>query len=163
VQPLYDVWKFTRERLDGAVDRLTDEQAAWRPYPGAHSITEMLYHVAGAEHWMATRLLGLDPEATERDAKIDRSVRASFITDDPFPFGPGECTLADARKALEETAPLAERVLRDPGPDILERPLETPLGPTVPGVGGLWRIAQHAAYHTGQIWTYRSLPGFPAG
>ncbi|MGE0001012.1 MAG: DinB family protein [Fimbriimonadaceae bacterium] len=158
---LYDVWYFTRQRLDQSIEELSEEQAAWRPYPGAHSIVEMVYHIAGAEHWMATRLLGLEPEATERDAKIDRSVRASFITDDPFPFSPGECSLADARLALDETAPLAERVLREPGPDILEKPLETPLGPVVPGVGGLWRIAQHAAYHTGQIWTYRSLPGFP--
>lgn len=160
---LFDVWRFTRERLDQSIEGLTEEQAAWRPYPGAHSIAEMVYHVAGAEHWMATRLLGLDPEATERDARIDRSVRASFITDDPFPFGPAECSLADARKALGETSPLAERILQNPSDELLKKPLETPLGPTVPGVGGLWRIAQHSAYHTGQIWTYRSLPGFPAG
>lgn len=159
---LYDVWLFTRQRLDQSIEGLSEAQAAWRPHETAHTIAEMLYHVAGAEHWMATRLLGLDPEATERDKKIDRSVRASFITDDPFPFGAGECTLADARLALAETAPLAERVLKNPGPEILEKPLETPLGPVVEGVGGLWRIAQHAAYHTGQIWTYRSLPGFPA-
>lgn len=163
MQPFYDIWKFTRERLEGAVEGLSEAQAAWRPHAKAHSTTEMLYHVAGAEHWMGCRLLGLDPEATERDAKIDRSVRASFITDDPFPFGPGEATLADARAALEETARLVEPLLREPPAAVLAMDLETPLGPVVPGVGGLWRIAQHAAYHTGQIWTYRGLPGFPQG
>lgn len=159
----YATWTFTRERLAQAVEDLTDAQAAWKPRPGAHSTTEMLYHLAGAEHWFACRLKGESPHATEFDRKLDDAVRAEFITDAPFPFSGDELTLAGGLAALEYSFAEMKPVMENPTPEMLERPIETAFGPIVPGIGGLQRIAQHSAYHTGQIWMMRMSPDFPVG
>jgi len=157
-----EIWEFTRTRLDQAIEDLSEDQAAWRPFPDSNTIAEMVYHMAGAEHWFGCRILGIDPEATDYEAKLDRSVRAQFLTGDTFPFQGDELTLAKARDALAFTEARARDVLGNPTPDRLGRSMESPMGPIVDGKGGILRISQHCAYHTGQIWTYRQMPGFPA-
>ncbi|MBS1722187.1 MAG: DinB family protein [Armatimonadetes bacterium] len=162
MSPYAEVWKFTRERLAPAYQDLSPRQLCWRPHASAMTIGEMLYHVAGAEHWFGKRLQGEDPYSTEMDARIDKSVRAQFINEDPFPFSEEDMTVEQIDAALRHTENLVRPLLEDPSHEALTRMVETPLGPTVEGVGGLWRIAQHAAYHTGQIWAYRQRPDFPA-
>src|SRR5262245_35158876 len=61
MQPLRDAWKFTRDRLDQSYQDLTEKQLIWRPHPDAHSIGEILYHVAAAEHYWAARLTDQNP------------------------------------------------------------------------------------------------------
>lgn len=156
-----ETWEFTRVRLAQSIDDLTEEQGAWRPFPGANTITEMVFHLAGAEHWFGCRVLGVDPNSTEFERKLDNSVRAKFLTGDIFPFEGEELTLANAKQALEFSSKRARQFLTEQTPEQLARQIESPLGPIVDGVGGLLRIAQHSAYHTGQIWTYRQMPGFP--
>jgi len=154
-------WEFTRTRLAQAIDDLSEEQAAWRPFPGANTITEMVFHMAGAEHWFGCRVLGEDPGSTDFERKLDNSVRAQFLTGDIFPFEGADLTLAKAKEALEFSSVRARRFLTSQTAEELSRQIESPMGPIVDGVGGLLRIAQHCAYHTGQIWTYRQMPGFP--
>ena len=63
--------------------------------------------------------------------------------------------------ALETAYEVVGPVIESPSPEQLTMPVETVIGPVVNGVACLWRVAQHAAYHTGQIWTYRMDPRFP--
>lgn len=155
------IWQFTRERLRAAYQDLNPAQLTWKPYAGGHGICEYLLHVAGAEHYWAARLVAKDPRPTEFEAKLDRAVREGFITEVAFPFGPEELTLRMAEDALQfaydELAPIIEK----PKAEQLEMRIESPLGPVVSGREGLWRVCQHAAYHTGQIWHMRLNPDFP--
>lgn len=162
MSPYGEVWRFTRERMAPSYLDLSPAQLRWRPTADARSIGEMLYHVAGAEHWFGCRLRGIDPNSTDYDARLDRSVRAQFINDDPFPFEDVDMNVPMIESALQHTDGIVRPVLENPSQEVMTRLVETPLGPTVEGIGGLWRIAQHAAYHTGQIWTYRQMAGFPS-
>lgn len=161
MEGLVDVWEFTRMRLKQAHEDLTHEQGMWRPFKGANTIIEMMYHMAGAEHWFGCRILGINPEQSEFERKLDMSVRAQFLTGDIFPFTGDELTLEKARNALDFSEIRARKVLSSATPEQLAIKIESPMGPIVDGKGGLLRIAQHSGYHTGQIWTYRQMPEFP--
>ena len=159
MSPYGEIWKFTRERLAQSYSDLTPEQLAWRPNPGAHNIGEWIYHVAGAECWFASRLTGNG--GSEFEKKLMGAARASFISDDPFPFGDGDMTVKGIGEALSLSGAFIGPVIESPSADQLSMPVETVIGPVVEGVACLWRVAQHAAYHTGQIWLYRQNPAFP--
>ena len=156
-----EVWQFGRGRLKATYERLSDEQMKWRPFPGGHCIYEYLFHVAGAEHYWATRLAGADPSATEFDAKLDKAVRNGFLLDEPFPFSEGEFRLELAIKALDKAYAEIGPIIEKPTAEQLAMQIESPIGPVVSGREGFHRIAQHAAYHTGQIWLLRLDPRFP--
>jgi uncharacterized damage-inducible protein DinB len=157
-----EVWLFTRERLAGSWEDLDDSQLRWRPWEGAHSIAQMLAHVAGAEHYLACRTLGRDPHATPDEQRLDRAVIASFIQEtEPFPFADEELTRPFLERLLNSAAALAREALENPTAEQLQREFPSPLGPIITGRQALWRMAQHPAYHTGQIWLYRLSPTFP--
>lgn len=160
MSPYGEIWSFTRERLAQAFQDLSQEQLLWRPFPECHNIGEMLYHVAGVEVWFATRMSAVedDPEF----AKLSEAARAAYITSDPFPYGDAEMTLEKIDAVLATSGRLVSPVMSSPSESQLTMEVETVIGPVVPGVACLWRVAQHAAYHTGQIWTYRLDPRFPA-
>jgi len=162
MSPYGEVWRFTRERLAQALEGLTPAQLVWRPHPGACSIGEMTYHMAGSEVWFSDRLGPQPPVLTPYSERIEARVRARFITDAPFPFEDADMTPDRLKTALEFSGDRFRPIVDAPTPEMLERPVETPLGATVPGVAGLWRVVQHPAYHTGQIWVYRQDPEFPA-
>src|SRR5947199_7374356 len=110
-----DVWQFTRERLDQAYKDLSEEQLAWRPHGDAHSIGELVYHMAGAEHYWATRMSNRDPRSTEWEAKLDRSVREGFLLEGTAPpFGPEDMKLSLLEKALEFSASELRPILENP-------------------------------------------------
>lgn len=159
MSPYGEVWKFTRERLVQSFRDLTPAQLTWRPFREGHNIGEMLYHVAGVECWFGTKMTGLQPEGEV--ARLVLAARASYITDEPSPFGDTDMNVADIEAALARGAATIEQVITNPTAEQLSMDVETVIGPVVPGVACLWRVAQHAAYHTGQIWTYRQNPGFP--
>ena len=160
MSPYGEVWKFTHERLDQAFHDLTDEQLRWRPRPDAHSIAEWIFHLAGSDIWFATRMRGIEPD--DWAAKLQRAARAGFIDDSPMPFNDNDATVENLKGALEHSASYLLALLENPSTQQLEMQVETVIGPMVPGVACLWRVAQHAAYHTGQIWVYRFDPSFPA-
>lgn len=156
-----EVWRFTRDRLRPACADLSHEQLLWRPNADAHCIYEYLYHIAGAEHYWAARMSGSDPRADALTELLDRSVREGFLADGPCPcmaLPPDQKSVEHALSfAFDELAPIID----EPTPEQLEMTMESPLGPIVTGREGFLRVAQHAAYHTGQIWLLRMLPDFP--
>lgn len=158
---LGSVWLFTRSRLAPAHEGLTARQLLWQPYVSGHCIAEYLLHIAGAEHYWAARLTGREPAATEFEAKLDRAVIDGFLEDRPFPFASYELTRDTIERALAFTFDEIKPVFDTPTPEMLEMPLVSPIGDPVTGQAGLIRLAQHAAYHTGQIWLLRQHPGFP--
>jgi hypothetical protein len=155
-----EVWTFTRGRLEQAYQDLSDAQLRWRPHPESHCIGEMVYHVAGVEIWFGLQMS--DTKRTAELAKLSEAARASYITGDPFPFDDSDMTKQALDAALETAYEVVGPVIENPSSEQLTMQVETVIGPVVNGVACLWRIAQHAAYHTGQIWTYRMDPGFPA-
>lgn len=159
-----EVWLFTRERLAGAWEDLAEEQLHWTPWHGAHTIAKILAHVAGSEHYLGSRILGVDPASNQEDVRLDRAVIASFIEEqEPFPYSEEELTRGFVASLLERSGAIANRALSNPSDEQLQREFRAPLGNIITGRQALWRMAQHAAYHTGQIWTYRQHPQFPRG
>jgi len=156
-----ETWKFTRVRLDASLEGLTDEQMSWRPHENAHTIFELLYHIAGCEHHWATRMTRRSPEETDFDAKLDQAAKDGFLREGGCPFD--EMSLPAARRALDYAREEIEIVICRPTAEQLAMTLLSPIGDTVTGREGLARLAQHAGYHTGQIWMMRMDPCFPAG
>lgn len=162
MREIADIWRFTRTRLAQAIEGLSDAQLNWRMFEGAHSIAEYLYHVAGAELYWAHHLGGWQP-ANEFEAGVLACCTDSFLNEKPFPLSPSLCNARDVARALgfayEQLAPIIE----SPTPEQLAKPLRSPIGDAITGWEGLIRVAQHAAYHTGQIWLMRMHPAFPRG
>ena len=156
-----EVWHFSRSRLKATYEGLSDGQMKWRPYPGGHCIYEYLVHIAGAEHYWATRLGGLNPSSTQFDGNLDKSVRNGFLRDEPFPFAEPEFSFELANRALDQSFAELRPIIEQPTHEQLEMRIESPIGPIVSGREGFHRIAQHAAYHTGQIWVLLQDPRFP--
>lgn len=157
---LGDVWAFTRVRLDQSLDGLTDKQMMVTPYPGGHSIFEIAYHIAGAEHYWACRLLDIDPNRTPYDAKIDRAIFDGFLREGDSPFTEDDLNRSALDQALAYTEGLIRPIYENPTAEQLEFRMKSPIGDDVTGREGLIRLAQHAGYHTGQIWTIRLMNGW---
>ena len=160
MSPYGEVWNFTRERLSQSYQGLSEDQLRWRAHDKSHNIGEWVYHVAGVECWFGARMGGLT--VTDEIARLTEAARADFITDTPFPFHDGDMSVSALDAALAVAAQCVREVMESPSEAQLEMPVETVIGPVVPGVACLWRVAQHAAYHTGQIWMYRFDPRFPS-
>lgn len=156
------VWQFTRIRLAQSIDGLIDAQLNWRMYEGAHSIAEYLYHVAGAELYWAHHLGGWQP-ADAFEAGVLACCTNSFLNEKPFPLSPSLCNPRDVARALSLSYEQLAPIIESPTPEQLAKPLRSPIGDAITGREGLIRVAQHAAYHTRQIWLIRMHPGFPKG
>lgn len=160
---LHDVWEFTRQRLDQSLDGLSLAQLEWRPYEESHPTFDLVYHICGAEHYWASRLGGTDPAENEYAARLDKAVHDGFLREGTAPFGAPEFrSIAELRKAMDYTAAEVRALHKNLSQDVLDMPLLSPIGDPVTGYQGLIRLAQHAGYHTGQIWIYRMDPRFPA-
>src|SRR5437763_6462338 len=100
MQSLFEIWRFTRDRLDPAYKDLSEQQLLWRPHAAAHNIGELVYHMAGAEHYWATRMTDRDPRANHSEEKLDRAVREGFLLEGTLsPFGPEDMQLPMLEKA----------------------------------------------------------------
>jgi len=159
---LLTIWQFTRTRLAQAIAGLNEAQLNWRLFEGAHSIAEYLYHVAGAELYWAHHLGRWQP-ADEFEAGVLACATDSFLNEKPFPLPQSVCTLYDVERALNLSRAHLSPILESPTPEQLAKPVRSPIGDPVTGREGLIRVAQHAAYHTGQIWLMRMHPAFPQG
>lgn len=120
-----------RETLDG----VDVARAAAKPIPGAHSIWELVLHVAGWDDVVRRRLQGehvLEPEAGDFPA-IDATDEAAW------------------RAALDRLA-ANEASLRELVETIEECALpQVPENNTTPRYVSLYGVLQHRAYHAGQI------------
>ncbi|MFQ3611816.1 MAG: DinB family protein [Fimbriimonadales bacterium] len=160
MEALAELWRFTRLRLDQAIADLDDTGLNWRLFEGAHSIAEYLYHVAGVELYWAHHLGGYTP-SDEWEWGVLRCATDSFLREAPFPLPPSACTVEQVRRALERSAELFRPLIEHSTPEQLAQPVTSPIGDPITGREGLIRAAQHASYHTGQIWLMRMHPQFP--
>ncbi len=158
-----EVWNFTRARLAEAIEGLSEEQLSWRLYPEAHTIFEMVYHVAGVEHYWSSRMTGRDPAATDFEALLDLAVHGGFLREGVGgPFREAKyLTAAALDQAIAFTGERVRLIMENPTEAQLAMVLESPVGDSVTGAQGLARLSQHASYHTGQIWLASMSPRFP--
>lgn len=156
------IWHFTRARLAQAIEGLTEVQLNWRLFESAHSIAEYLYHVAGAELYWAHHLGDWRP-ANEFEAGVLACATDSFLNAKPFPLPQSVCTMREVARALNLSQAQLTPIIESPTPEQLAKPVRSPIGDPITGHEGLIRVAQHAAYHTGQICLMRMHPAFPTG
>jgi hypothetical protein len=152
------IYKISHGRMLQSIEGLSTEQLVWKPHPDANSIFQMLMHVAGGEMFFAKRLQ--DRELSEHEARIEACARDRVINDNPFPFRDEEASPELLLETLRASNAMVQPMMDDPEP-WREKQIETPLGPVDYAQGIFARIAQHPAYHTGQVWVYRFDPRFP--
>jgi uncharacterized damage-inducible protein DinB len=134
-----------REGLDG----ITASAAASHPIPGAHSIWELVLHLAAWRGEVMRRLEGGEPGMPPEG-------------DWPPVADTSEAAWAEARRRLEDShRRLAEAVARF-AEDKLDQPVgRKPPDPALGNVGTyyvmLHGIAQHDAYHMGQVAILRKV------
>ena len=160
MEAIAELWRFTRLRLDQAIADLDDRALNWRLFDGAHSIAEYLYHVAGVELYWAHHLGGYMPQ-DEFEQGVLRCATDSFLREAPFPLLPSACTVEQVRRTLARSGELFRPLVEAPTAEQLAMPVTSPIGDPITGREGLLRAAQHASYHTGQIWLMRMHPEFP--
>jgi hypothetical protein len=126
----------------GFLEGLSTADAAAHPFPGARSIWEQVLHVTAWTREVTRRLKGATPSVPpegEWPAVIDASPAA----------------WARDRAALGTAHAEAVAVARALGPDAWTRPIgrsrEAALGTGVDVTGLIVGLAQHHAYHIGQI------------
>ena len=129
----------------GAVRDVSAADAAWRPMPGRHSIWELMLHIAYWNYAVRRRI------TSDGGARFPRSPAN-------WPAQPDQPTAAawDADRAVlrEEHARLVEAIRAVP----VERLGDRPAGAKKWTFGELLTgIAQHDAYHTGQIQLLKRL------
>ncbi|MBS1709178.1 MAG: DinB family protein [Armatimonadetes bacterium] len=154
-------WQFTRGRLAQSWEDLSDTQLHWRSPEGENSIAEILAHIAGCEHFLGKRLLSEDPVASAYDAKLDAGARAVFLNEESCPWSAEELGHDGLSAMLAASAATSERALGEGFEGRQDKEQDSPLGATITGFGAAQRMAQHAGYHTGQIWMLRRHPQFP--
>lgn len=120
--------------LREALDRLTAEQAAARPIESAHSIWEIVEHIAGWENVFRLRLEGTQRRAPEED----------------FPTV-GQVNEEAWKQALAKLDATHARLIK-----VISELPDTKLDETVVGTGYSVRyllhgIVRHHVYHAGQI------------
>lgn len=149
MHPFGEVWRFTRTRLSSALDSMSERTAQFRAFASGHNTIEYCLHIAAAEHYWAHRL-GSCPESA-RGTLLERCLFEGFLHDGSFPAEFAEFNLKQAVGELDWTMSLIQPVFDSPTESQVSMELTSPIGDAVLGREGLMRLAQHAAYHTGQI------------
>ncbi len=161
VSELVEYWLFGRRRLETAVEGLSDAQAEWRMHDSAHSVIEIVYHLAGAEQYWWKRMKPAPDSDPHFDPKLESAVFDGFLRDGACPFGGEENSLKQCLNVYQRTGGLIRPILELPTREQLEMRLISPFGDDVSGKEGLIRLCSHAPYHCGQIWAMRLHPQFP--
>ena len=128
--------------ITGVLNGVTAEAAAQRPIPGAHTIWELVLHMAVWTREVASRAGGADAKNPPEDWPAAR-------------FGGGQAAWQAAQDELAAAQKELESVVAALGPDDLLRVVgdqrDPALGTGLP-VGTVIRgLLQHHAYHQGQI------------
>lgn len=149
MHPFGEVWRFTRSRLTSILAAMSENEARFRAFSGGHSTIEYCLHMAGAEHYWASRLGGVP--RSERGDLLERCLFEGFLHDGSFPSELSTHTLDQAQTELAWTFELIAPIFESPTESQLLMELTSPIGDAVSGREGLLRLSQHAAYHAGQI------------
>jgi hypothetical protein len=152
-------YRLSRGRLDETIWDLNADQLNWRLHTDALTIGEMVLHVAGVEVAFASQLTGI--ELDESLLKLRRAATEGSLNDKPFPYSTGEITPDLVHQALTTSRAIVEPILANPTEEVLDKQVQSALGPVIDGRGTLARFAFHPAYHQGQAYLIRHCPGFP--
>ncbi|HWD39568.1 MAG TPA: DinB family protein [Fimbriimonas sp.] len=152
-------WTLSRQRFVDEIKDLSDAQLQWRMHPGSLSIGQMALHVAGVEVSFSSQLLGIELDA-ER-ARLRKAATDGVVNDKPFPWEDSQITALLVSESLSGSKAMVEPVLTDPSAQILEKQLQSALGPVITGQGALARLGFHSAYHQGQAYLMKTSPAFP--
>ena len=115
----------------------------------------------GSSLWEDNDMVDAFQPCDEFEAGVLQCTRDSFLNEKPFPLSQAHCTAADVERALQLAYEQLAPIIESPTPEQLAKPVRSPIGDPIDGREGLIRAAQHAAYHTGQIWLMRMHPQFP--
>lgn len=121
---------------------VTAEEARWRPARHVHSIWEITLHIAGWSHECAARLAGNppgEPAGGDWPALGPDQDEEGWQDAVQQVFNGRDALLAALRKADESTLDSTENTSSDP------------TGHPVTRAGMILGVAQHNAYHAGQI------------
>ncbi|HYD51386.1 MAG TPA: DinB family protein [Gemmatimonadaceae bacterium] len=125
-----------------ALNAVTAATAAARPIADAHSIWEIVLHLTGWKHEVCRRVEGADPGMPSNG-------------DWPEPEAPSEDAWVTAREELEAAHRrliAATRLMQETRlGDMVGAHRDSPLGTGVSFHAMLLGVAQHDAYHAGQV------------
>lgn len=122
-------------RIGRVLERLDDDDLAWRPNEESNSIGNLVLHVAGNLRQRVVSALGGAPDTRDRDAE--------FNTRGPF-------RRAALREALDGAVQAADAVLAQLPPDRLGQPVRV-RDAEQPVLEVLLGVVAHMAEHAGQI------------
>lgn len=127
---------------DKLLEGITAEQAGKKPVPGGHSIWQQVLHMISWTREVTRRIQGQAP--------------ANPVEGDwPSPKSKSDAAWVETRKKLQDAhQELLETIRKQPA----ER-WDQPVGNGVTVLGMLIGLAQHDAYHIGQIATLRRAAG----
>ncbi len=149
--------EYSRERLLGSLEGLTDEQIKWRPSDKANSIGSILLHLTRMHDRDLPRCFQ-QPEVWEAEgwkAKLglpDPQAPATFESGHTFDAVNGGNARLD--QLIDYTTKVRETVLKHLSTaDMkdLEKPLEARAHPEWSGAAWLMHAALHESHHQGQI------------
>lgn len=137
----------SREKL---LDGITAEQASRKPVPGGHSIWQQVLHMISWTREVTRRIQGQAP--------------ASPVEGDwASPKSKSEAAWVETRKKLEEAHQELLATIRKQPAERWDQPVgrvqDPALGTGVTMLGMLIGLAQHDAYHIGQIAMLRRAAG----
>ena len=153
-------WRLCRGRFVTELEGLSQAQLNWRIYPGALTIGEMAFHVAGVEISFISQLTGIELDSFQE--RLKSAATEGVVNDAPFPFRPAEITPEAVRQALDLAESMTAPVIDSPSEGLLRKEIKSALGPMITGEGALTRFAFHAGYHQGQACQIKAAPGFPS-
>lgn len=152
--PSGEIYRLHRRLLLNCLDGMDDATATRPLAPATNHAAFLALHLIEVRHWLLGNLLGR--ETTNPFAEL--SGGAQGIDDIPrFP------TVKELNAAWEEVSDHLEGALEELGEEQLEAPVE-PSFPVADGslAGALAFLAQHEAYHVGQLALLRKGLGLGA-
>ena len=154
---------FTRliEHVDEVTDGLTDEQANYRPSPGANSIAWLIWHSARVQDIQLAPIAGVDQVWT-RDGWVDRFGLDLPRNDTGYGHGPDEVAKVQASADLlagyyHAVHKVTLSYIASVTADELSRVVDTHWTPPVTASARLVSIIDDAAQHLGQAAYIRGI------
>jgi uncharacterized damage-inducible protein DinB len=145
-QELFGYWRTVREYLYQALDKLTDEQLAFRPREGLWSLHETVCHIAGTENaWFGVRITH----------EFNNWAEADFHPAD-YP------RVADLKALLEQVHTRIEAIYAEDADQKLKEVIDLPWGEKTTQQWIVWHVLEHEIHHRGEIFLMLGLLGLRA-
>jgi len=141
--------------LQPLLEDLSDDDLLVRPVPGANHIAWQLGHLIASEVRMAKRVPGVTPPELPAGF-VEQHGKDAAKTDTGF------LTKAEYLALYDRVRKATLAALDQTTDEGLNQPIESPLGPMVPHVAGLFLfVTNHVIVHCGQFSAVRRKLGKP--